>query len=107
MHIEFSDLEISIESYLKALTKFTILIFKMRKDVWNSLLDNKTVKVLTVIYRLAFNKCETKTNGFANKKLFYTHFAYAKVKILLYSKQKLEVIWISSKETKTFYTIVG
>ena len=105
MHIEFSDLEISVESYLKVLTKFTISIFKMRKDVWNSLLDNKTVKVLTVMYRLAFNKYETKTNGFANKKLFYTHFAYAKVKILLCSKQKLEVIWISSKETTKPFTL--
>ena len=70
MHIEFSDLEISIESYLKALTKFTILIFKMRKDVWNSLLDNETIKVLTVIYRLAFNNAKQKQTVLQIKSCF-------------------------------------
>ena len=53
-----------LESYRKALTNFTILIFKLRKDVWSLMLDNKTIKVLTVIYRLAFNKRETKTKRF-------------------------------------------
>ena len=53
----------------------------LRKDVWNSLFDNKPIKVLTLMYRVAVNKCETKTDVFANKKFLYTHFAYAKVKI--------------------------
>ena len=62
-----------LESYLKALTNFNILIFKQRKDVWSLMLDNKTIKVLTVIYRLAFNKRETKTKRFLQiKVVIYT-----------------------------------
>ena len=62
-----------LESYLKALTNFNILIFKQRKDVWSLMLDNKTIKVLTVIYRLAFNKRETKTKRFLQIKSCYIH----------------------------------
>ena len=62
-----------LESYRKALTIFTILIFKLRKDVWSLMLDNKTIKVLTVIYRLSFNKRETKTKRFLQiKVVIYT-----------------------------------
>ena len=53
--------------------KFHHFDFQTAKDVWNLKLDNKTIKVFTVMYRLlAFNKRETQINAFAIKVVIYT-----------------------------------